>query len=658
LGGRREAPRVPSARLGAGFPRMLPRMVEPSEFPVSPEKRLQMLVAGIRDYAIYLLDPQGRIASWNAGAERFKGYTADEVMGEHFSRFFTPEDREAGLPAKALQKAQDEGKFESEGWRVRKDGSRFWANVVVDAIRDERGRLVGFAKITRDVTERRNAQEALRESEQQFTLLVNGISDYAVYMLSPEGNVTNWNPGAQRIKGYSAEEVIGSHFSRFYTPEDQASGQPARSLATAASEGRFHTEGWRMRKDGSRFWANVVIDAIHDDQGKLIGFAKITRDVTEQREASEALQRANAALFHSQKLQAIGHLTGGIAHDFNNLLAVVSSGLDVLSMSQGRVEPQLLEAMRRAVQRGSNLTQQLLAFARKQPLQPEPCNVNALIHGFESVLRRAVDSSIAFAIELDPAMGTVALDGQRFEAALLNLVVNARDAMPDGGKLLLKTGMVELKAEEVGTLPAGRYLQVLVVDSGQGMDADTLQRAVEPFFTTKDVGKGTGLGLSQVHGFITQSGGELVLNSTAGEGTVVGIYLPLLDLPVPATTRRPLVERVLVVEDEPELLGLASSLFRSIGYDVLTASNGADARLVIERDPQAVDIVFSDVVMPGISGMELAQWVRQEHPHIKVVLTSGYAQPALAAEHERIKDYAFVGKPYRLPDLARALRNA
>jgi PAS domain S-box-containing protein len=626
----------------------------------SIEQRLQILVAGIRDYAIYLLDTNGHVASWNAGAERFKGYSAGEIMGHHYSEFFTPEDRSAGLPERALKIAQAEGKFESEGWRVRKDGTRFWASVVVDPIYDEKHALVGFAKITRDVTDRKRTEEALRESEQRFRLLVNGISDYAIYMLAPTGEVTNWNSGAQRIKGYAADEVVGSHFSRFYTPEDQAAGMPARSLATAATEGRFETEGWRVRKDGSRFWASVVLDAIRDDKGALVGFAKITRDVTEKREASEALTRANAALFQSQKMQAIGQLTGGVAHDFNNLLSVLSSGIDVMAMSGGHADANLIDTMRRAVQRGATLTQQLLAFARKQPLKPQKSDVNKLLSGFESVLRRAVDSHVAFAIELDPAMGYVSIDPQRFESAVLNLVVNARDAMPNGGKLLLKTNVVVLGEHEVASLPAGRYAQTLVVDNGEGMTPDVLSRAIEPFFTTKEVGRGTGLGLSQVHGFISQSGGDLVINSEPGMGTLVGIYLPLLDeaehLPLAAPGRT--VDRVLIVEDEPELLALAASLFRSIGYDVLSASNGADAKLIIERDPASVHVLFSDLVMPGITGLELAEWVNDAHPDIQVVLTSGYATPDMGDERQRMARFPFVSKPYRLADLARALREA
>jgi PAS domain S-box-containing protein len=626
----------------------------------SIDQRLQLLVAGIRDYAIYLLDPGGHVASWNAGAERFKGYAASEIIGRHYSEFFTPEDQAAGLPDRALKTALAEGKFETEGWRVRKDGTRFWASVLVDPIYDEQGQVIGFAKVTRDVTDRKRAEEALRESEQRFGLLVNGISDYAIYMLSPSGEVTNWNSGAQRIKGYSADEVVGSHFSRFYTAEDQAAAMPARSLSTAAEEGRFETEGWRVRKDGSRFWAHVVVDAIRDERGELVGFAKITRDVTEKRESADSLARANAALFQSQKMQAIGQLTGGVAHDFNNLLSVLSSGLDVMAMSGGHADAALIDTMRRAVHRGSTLTQQLLAFARKQPLKPDKCNINKLLSGFESVLRRAVDSHIAFAIELDPAMGCVAVDAQRFEAAVLNLVVNARDAMPNGGKLLLKTGVVELGDNEVAALPAGRYAQALVVDNGEGMTQEVLARAIEPFFTTKEVGRGTGLGLSQVHGFISQSGGDLVINSEPGQGTLVGIYLPMLDDSAAGATPMSTqgVERVLIVEDEPELLALAANLFRSIGYDVLSASNGADARLIIERDPGSVHVLFTDLVMPGTTGLELAEWVSATYPDIQVVLTSGYSTPEVGNERERMRRFPLVAKPYRLADLAKSLRLA
>ncbi|MGZ5201339.1 MAG: PAS domain S-box protein, partial [Telluria sp.] len=297
-------------------------------------QRFQYLIAGISDYAIYMIDPDGYITSWNAGAQRFKGYAEREIIGEHFSRFYTPEDRAAGLPARALGIALAEGKYEAEGWRVRKDGTRFWAHVVIDPIYDEQGELLGYAKVTRDVTERKHAEDALRESEQRFRLLVQGVTDYAIFMLSPEGVVSNWNVGAQRIKGYTEQEIVGSHFSRFYTEEDRQAGAPQRALAVAASVGRWEHEGWRVRKDGTRFWAHVVIDAIRNEDGSLLGFAKITRDLTEKKAAADALAEANAALFQSQKMESIGQLTGGIAHDFNNLLSVLSSGLEVLSLQR------------------------------------------------------------------------------------------------------------------------------------------------------------------------------------------------------------------------------------------------------------------------------------------------------------------------------------
>jgi PAS domain S-box-containing protein len=309
-----------------------------SEATARSENRLQpktgrsfrLLVEAVTDYAIYMLDPVGTVTSWNAGAQRFKGYEASEILGENFARFYEPADRADGLPARALATAAREGKFEAEGWRVRKDGSRFWAHVVIDPIRDQSGGLLGFAKITRDLTERRQAEEELRRSEERLRRLVEGVTDYAIYMLDPTGVVSNWNTGAQRIKGYRADEIVGQHFSRFYGEEDRARGEPARGLGIAERQGRFETEAWRVRKDGSRFWANVVIDAIRDPSGRLLGFAKITRDITERRDAQLALDRTRDALLQSQKIEAIGKLTGGVAHDFNNLLTVVLGSLDML----------------------------------------------------------------------------------------------------------------------------------------------------------------------------------------------------------------------------------------------------------------------------------------------------------------------------------------
>ena len=539
---------------------------------------------------------------------------------------------------------------------MRKDGTRFWAHVVIDPIYDEDRNLLGYAKITRDVTQRKQAEDALRESEQRFRLLVQGVTDYAIYMLSPEGVVSNWNVGAERIKGYSYDEIVGNHFSRFYTDEDRTGGMPQRALGTAAREGRYEAEGWRVRKDGTRFWAHVIIDAIHDDEGQILGFAKITRDLTEKKRTEEALEQAQLALFQSQKMESIGQLTGGVAHDFNNLLSVLASGLEVLGLSrQGSGDAKTIDSMRRAIDRGATLTQQLLAFARQQPLQPETRSINRLISGFESVLRRAGHSGIEFEFNLDPQAGSAVLDAARFESALLNLVVNARDAMPEGGRLTLDTAQVALQDGEVAGLAPGSYVCISVTDTGTGMAPETVQRAFEPFFTTKETGKGTGLGLSQVYGFIKQSGGEVVIQSTLGEGTTIAIYLPAV-----TTQDREAAhgasETVLIVEDEPDLLDVASALFMSMGYEVTTAASGQEAMNVLaSRD---VDILFTDIVMPnGVNGIELAAYTRENYPNIKVMLASGYPKPALKLDQYRLGDFTFVSKPYRLSDLARGLRS-
>ncbi len=628
---------------------------------LSEEQRFQLLVTAITDYAIYMLNPEGFVSSWNAGAERFKGYAAHEIIGQHFSLFYTEEDRRSGKPTRALQTAREQGKFEDEGWRVRRDGTRFWASVVVDPIWGPSGGLIGFAKITRDITERKAAEEALRESEDRFRLLVQGVTDYAIYMISPTGVITNWNAGGERIKGYKQEEIVGSNFAVFYTEEDRANGLPAQTLTTAATEGRFEQESWRVRKDGTRFWAHVVVDAIRDETGKLLGFAKVTRDITERKQALEALERANAALFQSQKMEAIGQLTGGIAHDFNNLLAIISSSVDVLATRpQNYADKKVLDAVRRAVDRGALMTQQLLSFARQQPLMVENYDLNAVISSFEPVLRRAGNSAIEMDIRQAREPRTVSLDAARFEAALLNLVVNARDAMPDGGKLEVIVESVHLGIGEVGNLAPGSYVRVSVSDTGSGMPPAVAARAFEPFFTTKEIGKGTGLGLSQVYGFIAQSGGDVVIDSKDGEGTTVSMYLPVIegapDDRVVAADER--VDTVLIVEDEPDVLDAAAQLFRSIGYEVATATNGVDAMAILERRSD-IDILFTDVVMPkGMSGIQLARLAREFRPDLKVILASGYPLPALREQYGRIDDFTFVVKPYLLAELAKALRAA
>lgn len=635
--------------------------MEPSSLPLASHaesEHFRLLVANITDYALYMLSPAGYVISWNPGAERFKGYAPAEVIGQHFSRFYTEEDRAVNLPARALQIAIDEGKFEDEGWRLRKDGRRFWASVVIDPVWDNEGTLIGFAKITRDITERKKAAEALHASEEQFRLLVQGVMDYAIYMLSPDGTITSWNSGAVRIKGYQHPEAMGTHFSRFYTEEDRATGLPMAALKTAAEEGRFEGEGWRVRKDGSRFWAHVVIDPIRNALGELIGYAKVTRDITERRHAAEALERAKEALFQSQKLEAIGTLTGGIAHDFNNLLSVVVNGIEILAKElQTPTSIKVLEIVRRSVTQGTNLTQQLLTFARKRPLKQDKYNVNSVIGSFDAVLRRAVKSSISFKMKLDPLLPSAIIDASQFEAALLNLVVNAGDAMPAGGTITLSTEQVELRKNALDELPAGRYVKVTVSDTGMGMTPEVAAQAVEPFFTTKEVGKGTGLGLSQVYGTIKQFGGGLAIETAVGSGTAVSLFMPAQErgedeLAADSATDN---ERVLVVDDQADVLDMTIELFRNMGYEVLSANNGKDALAILETMPH-VDILFSDVVMPGISGIDLAREARSLIPKIKVILASGYHAGSLTINNSGAEDYKFVKKPYRMAEIAKILR--
>ena len=627
---------------------------------LSSKKRFELLVTSISDYAIYLLDPNGNIVSWNMGAQRFKGYSQDEILGKHFSCFFTPEDLNKKLPWTILKQAAEVGRFEAQGWRVRKDGTQFWANVVVDAIYDDNKELIGYAKVTRDITEQKKAQDALFESEERFRYLVQGVTDYAIYMLSPTGIVSNWNLGAERIKGYSANDIIGKHFSLFLTPEDIAAGLPERALTTAKREGRYEHEGWRIRKDGSRFRAHVIIDAIHNDAKELIGFAKITRDITDKYNAEEALAKANIALFQSQKMDALGKLTGGIAHDFNNLLSVISSSLEVFGLSPiDARQVKMVESMKRAIARGATLTQQLLSFARQQPLKSEPHDINKLIHSFEPMLVKACNSSIQFITDLNTDISTVKIDAAGFEAALLNLMVNARDALPQGGSIQLKTEKVKLTQHEIGSLIEGLYVKVSVQDNGTGISSEALPHILEPFFTTKEIGKGTGLGLSQVYGYIVQSEGDITIDTQVGKGTTISLYFPIMKSNQEVDEKPYQKElKALIVDDEPDLLIAAAELFKSMGYSVLTASSAEEAMEKLWQT-EGISILFTDILMPGgMNGIDLAREAHQFDPHIKIILASGYPFPILQNEHDGIDDFSFINKPYRLADIAKCLRSA
>lgn len=624
-------------------------------------ERYRLLIDAVTDYAIYMLDVNGIVTSWNPGAQRFKGYTESEIVGSHFSRFYSEEDRKAGLPLRALETAAREGKFENEGWRIRKDGTRFWAHVVIDPIRAPSGRLVGFAKITRDLTERNAAEKLLRQSEEQFRILVQGVTDYAIYMLDPHGRITNWNLGAQRIKGYLPEEIIGEHFSRFYTEKDRLKGEPQRALEVAAREGRFEKESWRVRKDGTQFWANVVIDPIRDDRGQIIGFAKITRDITERREAQKALEQTREALFQSQKMEAIGQLTGGIAHDFNNLLMVILGSLELVGKRLPD-DPKIVSLIgnaKQAAERGTALTQRMLAFARRQDLEFSQVDVTALVRDMMDLLQRSLGPSVSVETRFPLKIGTVRADANQLEMALLNLAVNARDAMPEGGTITIGAREEKVMAGSTSGLKAGRYVCLSVTDTGEGMDKATLARAMEPFFTTKGIGRGTGLGLSMVHGMMEQTNGRFVLKSEKGEGTVAELWIPMTkEVHAESTVNgaakdgdeavRPLV--VLAVDDDGLVLMNTAMMLEELGHKVFEATSGKQALDILRRE-QAVDLVITDHAMPQMTGVQLATAIKDERPGLPIILATGYAELPPGSEIGLPK----LAKPFRQQELSQAV---
>jgi PAS domain S-box-containing protein len=527
------------------------------------EGRYHLLVDAITDYAIYMLDGSGLVTSWNSGAKRFKGYEEAEILGKHFAIFYTDEDRRDGLPGRALDEATRDGRFEGEGWRLRKDGNRFWAHVVIDPIRDGTGHLLGFAKVTRDLSARQAEKDAPRQSEDQFRLLVQSVTNYAIYLLDTAGVVISWNVGAQRIKGYAPAEAIGKNFSMFFTEEDRERGEPGRALETAARDGRSEKQGWRVRINGDVFLADVVISPVRDDSGKIIGFAKVTRDMTEEKKAELELERARESLAEAQKAETLGQLTGGIAHDFNSIFRAILGDLEIALRSLP-ADPDILPHVENAIgsaRRGRSLTQRMLALALCQELTPETVDVQVLLDGMRDLFQRTMGPSFVIENRFPGPIGRIYVDPNQLVLVIVGLLRNARDAMPDGGTIAI------LGREEIVTSPqsdsAGRrrFVCLSVTDRGDGMDEQTLCQATEAFFTTKGVAKGNGLGLSMAQSFAERSEGHFTIRSRKGQGTIAELWLPVqgssaqshktvtpdqLDLQIGSA--RPLV--VLVVDDD------------------------------------------------------------------------------------------------------------
>ena len=532
--------------------------------------------------------------------------------------------------------------------------------------------------ITRDVTERNKSRQAqqqltaeledkvqgrtheleaalhrLQESERSFQLLVESVTDYALYMLDPTGRVISWNSGARRIKGYEAADIIGKNFECFYSEQDRAAGVPAAGLRTAAREGRLETEGWRLRKDGTRFWANVIIDAITSD-GHLVGYAKITRDITERRAADTRLRQA-------QKMEAVGQFTGGAAHDFNNLLMAILGSLEILRKRLPN-DPRLLALLDNAVQgakRGSSLTQRMLAFARRQELKHEAVDLAHLVNNMLELLERSLGPTINIETRFPLEVMRVRTDANQLETALLNLAINSRDAMPNGGTITISLAKHTIAGGHPTSLPPGPYACLVVADTGQGMDEATLARATEPFFTTKGIGKGTGLGLSMVDGLTAQSGGKLIVQSTAGRGTTMELWFPITTMVDGATERGPETHEgahaerplcILAVDDDSLVLSNVAVMLEDLGHKVIAVGSGAKAIEEIESMP-SIDVVITDQAMPVMTGLQLIEILRARRPGLPVILATGFAElpPRLSPSIGRLS------KPFTQRALAQAL---
>ena len=618
--------------------------------PQADAEHLALLIGGIADYAIYTLDPSGRVTSWNAGAERLFDWTAAEMIGQFFGVLFSEQDRAAGFPEEMLDHGRQHGHYSVPALRIRKDGRRLRCHVVLQATRTESGEIAGFAVVAREI------RDSFESGAQLLRTLIEGVVDYAIYLLDPSGIVSSWNSGAERLKGYEADEILGRYFERFYTEEERTAGVPARALKVAAAEGRFETEGWRVRKDGTLFWANAVIDAIRDESGALVGFAKITRDITERRDAQIALQEAQTQRAHAQKMDALGQLTGGVAHDFNNLLMVVNGHINLLKSRVGD-EPRVvrsIEAIEAAARQGSTLTRQLLAFSRRQPSNPSVIAPAVQIETVRSMLASVLPGSIELTVSIAADIWPIKVDASELELALVNLFLNARDAMPEGGQLALTADNLLLARRDTAAGLEGDFVGLRLTDTGQGIPPDIIDRIFEPFFTTKPQNKGTGLGLSQVYGFVHQSGGTITVDSVLGQGTAVTLFLPrsreAVERDQPSEPAPPSGGRILLVEDNPAVAEVTASMLGQAGYRTRQAGNAEEALQVLEAED--FDMVVSDITMPGHQdGLTLARLLRRLRPRLPVLLVTGYSSRASEAATE----FAVLRKPFQLDQLVQAV---
>jgi PAS domain S-box-containing protein len=496
--------------------------------------------------------------------------------------------------------------------------------------------LLSTQGLLRHDLEETNSQ--LDRARRHFEILIEGVVDYAIFVLDTAGRVASWNSAAQKIMGYTADEIVGKHFGIFYRPDERRAGEPNRALEMAIQKDKCDVEGWRIRKNGTLFFVTGSISSIRDDGGTLLGFANILRDATERRDAQEKLVQAREQLAMAQKMEAIGKLTGGIAHDFNNLLMIIGGNAQTFKRLLDPKLPRAIEAIQTAAKRGESLTRQLLTFSRRQHLSPTVIDLNASVKNMRPMIESSLRGNIIYKEDIDDGVLPVKVDLAELELAIVNLAVNARDAMPNGGTFTLTIHNVTADPAARDEPLAGTFVAITFTDTGMGIPPHLLSKIFDPFFTTKEVGKGSGLGLSQVYGFAHQAGGTVIAQSNIGQGTTITMYLPSCadeqitgehaSIKKPEQMQRP---TVLIVDDSAEVAEVTASLFEHIGYATVYRDS-ADAALRLLEDGAKIDLVFSDIVMPGpIDGVGLAREIRSRYPDLPVVLTTGYSDAAQAA---------------------------
>ncbi len=623
------------------------------------EGRLRKLVETAIDGMI-LIDARGIVKLYNPACEILFGYGPDEVLGRNISMLMPEPDRSAHDGYLRHHLETGEKRIIGVGREVmgrRKDGTVFPFSLAVGRFEEDGESM--FVGMIHDLTQYRRSQQRRRESEARFRLLVDSITDYAIFLMDADGKILTWNTGAQNLTGYAPEEAIGKTRDQYYLEDARQVSLPGEALTIAANKGRYVNEEWRQRKDGTKFWASVVISALRDTKGELRGFVNITRDMTERRQADELRDQLRQA----QKMEALGQLTGGVAHDFNNLLAVIVGNLELLGdRVADRESIRLIDQAMRNAERGADLTRRLLAFGRQQQLKPVKLDINDLVHGMLDMLRRTLGGGVTIepALELDVYM--VEVDQGQLENAILNVSLNARDAMKGNGTLVIRTAVTHLSEPRVmptRVAPVGTYVMIGLRDTGSGMPADIAARVFEPFFTTKEVGKGTGLGLSMVYGFILQSGGYIELDSAPGVGTEFRLYLPALEGEL-LSARRPEYEPgrrlVLCVDDNPDVRATMTALLGSLGFAVLPAATAVDALAELRRG-LPIDLLLTDIQMPGgLNGIELADRVLASKPGLPVLFMSGSTSGDQLLHTRYYGASEILAKPVRKAELAEAIK--